>query len=117
MEKIKTMVKIAYEALDDKLAQDIKVLDIRGISVLADYFLIATGKNSNHVKTLMDYVEEKMNEADFETKNVEGTHSGSWVLIDFNDIIVHIFDSENRAFYDLERIWSDGKVIENVEDL
>ncbi len=117
MEKIKEILKVAYDALDDKLAEDIKVLDISEISVLADYFIIATGKNPNHVKTLVDYVEEKVNLAGVETKNIEGTHSGSWVLVDFSDIIVHIFDKENRSFYDLERIWADGKLIENVEEL
>ncbi len=117
MDKIKEIVKVAYDALDDKLAEDVKVLDISGVSVMADYFLIATGKNPNHVKTLVDFVEEKVNKAGFDTKNIEGTHSGSWVLLDFSDIIVHIFDKENRSFYDLERIWADGKVIEDVKDL
>ncbi len=117
MEEIKKIVKVAYEALNDKLAEDIKILDISEVSVMADYFIIATGKNPNHVKTLIDFVEDKVNEAGFATKNIEGTHSGSWVLIDFSDIIVHIFDRQNRSFYDLERIWADGKTIEDIEEL
>ncbi len=117
METIKDMVKIAYTALDDKQGEDIRILDISGISVLADYFIIAHGNNSNHVRSLIDFTEEKLNKAGFETKNIEGNHNGSWVLMDFKDIIVHVFDKENRSFYDLERIWADGKVIENIEEL
>ncbi len=117
METIKDMVKIAYSALDDKQGEDIRILDISGISVLADYFIIAHGNNSNHVRSLIDFTEEKLNKAGFETKNIEGNHNGSWVLMDFKDIIVHVFDKENRSFYDLERIWADGKVIENIEEL
>lgn len=117
METIKDMVKIAYTALDDKQGEDIRILDISGISVLADYFIIAHGNNSNHVRSLIDFTEEKLNKAGFKTKNIEGNHNGSWVLMDFKDIIVHVFDKENRSFYDLERIWADGKVIENIEAL
>ena len=117
MKEIKDMVKIAFEALDDKMGEDIRVLDISGISVMADYFIIAHGNNSNHVRALTDFTEEKLNKAGFETKNIEGNHKGSWVLMDFKDIIVHVFDKDSRVFYDLERIWADGKVIENVDDL
>lgn len=117
MEAIKDMVKIAYDALDDKIGEDIKVLDISNISVLADYFIIAHGNNPNHVRSLIDYTEEKLNKAGYETKNIEGNHNGSWVLMDFKDIIVHVFDKESRVFYDLERIWADGHVIEDIESL
>ena len=117
MSDIKDMVRIAYDALDDKLGEDIRILDISNISVIADYFLIAHGNNPNHVKSLIDFTEEKLNKAGYDTKNIEGNHNGSWVLMDFKDIIVHVFDKENRSFYDLERIWADGKVIENLEDL
>jgi len=117
MNTINEMVKIAYKALDDKLGEDIRVLDISGISTMADYFIIAHGNNSNHVRSLIDFTEEKLNKAGFDTKNIEGNHNGSWVLMDFKDIIVHVFDKDSRMFYDLERIWADGKVIEDVEAL
>ncbi len=117
MEKIKDMVRLAHEALDDKLGEDIRILDISGISVIADYFVIAHGNNPNHVRSLIDFTEEKLNKAGFDTKNIEGNHNGSWVLMDFKDIIVHVFDKENRSFYDLERIWADGKVIEDIKDI
>ncbi len=108
MEQALDMVKIAYQALDDKLAEDIKVIDIRGISVVADYFMIANGTNKNQVQAIVDNVQEELEKAGYQMKQMEGYRGGSWVLLDFNDIIIHVFDKENRLFYDLERIWKDG---------
>ena len=105
------MAKAAYEALEDKQGQEIKVLDIHEISVLADYFLIAHGNNPNHVKALIDSVEDKLAELGYTPNHVEGYQEGTWVLLDFGRIIVHVFHKEARLFYDLERIWSDGKTI------
>lgn len=116
MTPINEMVTIAHKALDDKQGEDIRVLDISGISTLADYFIIAHGNNTNHVRSLIDFTEEKLNKAGYETKNIEGNHNGSWVLMDFKDIIVHVFDKDSRMFYDLERIWADGKVVK-ITDL
>lgn len=116
MEQSKKMAKIAYEALSDKKGEDIKVIDISEISVLADYFIIANGTNESQVRALVDNVEEQLGKAGFDAKQREGYGSGSWVLLDFNEIIVHVFDKENRLFYNLERIWRDGKEM-NLEDL
>lgn len=116
MEESKLMAKLAYEALEDRKGEDIKVIDISQISVLADYFIIANGSNDNQVKALVDSVEEKLGKAGYEAKQREGYGLGSWVLLDFGEIIVHVFDKENRLFYDLERIWRDGKTIE-IKDL
>ncbi len=106
------MAKAAYNALEDKQGEEIKVLDIHEISVLADYFLIAHGNNPNHVKTLIDAVEDKMAELGYTPDHVEGYHEGTWVLLDFGRIIIHVFHKEARLFYDLERIWSDGKTVD-----
>lgn len=116
MDQAKEMARIAYEALNDKKGEDIKIIDIAGISVMADYFLIANGNSDSQVRALVDHVEEEMQKAGYSVKQREGYGSGSWVLMDFGDIIVHIFDKENRLFYDLERIWRDGKLmdIENI---
>lgn len=114
MEKAKKnneMLKIAYEALDSKLAEDIRILDISEVTVLADYFIIAHGNNSNHVKALIDETDRLLSKAGYEPKNVEGYHSSSWVLLDYGELIIHIFGKEDRYFYDLERIWADGKEI------
>ena len=116
MEQSKQMAKLAYEALDEKIGEDIKVIDISEISVLADYFIIANGTNESQVRALVENVEEKLSKAGFEAKQREGYGLGSWVLLDFGEIIVHVFDKENRLFYDLERIWRDGKLI-NAEEL
>lgn len=106
------MAKIAYNALDEKKGEDIKVIDISGISVMADYFIIANGNSITQVQALVDNVEEKMNQAGFIMKRKEGNRSSTWVLLDFGDVVVHVFDNEDRLFYDLERIWSDGKTVE-----
>ena len=116
MEQSKLMAKLAYHALDEKKGEDIKVIDISQVSVLADYFIIANGSNANQVNALVDSVEEELAKAGFETKQREGYGLGNWVLLDFGEIIVHVFDKENRLFYDLERIWRDGKIVE-VEQL
>ena len=108
----KEMAKIAYHALDEKKGEDIRIIDIAGISVLADYFIIANGSSESQVQAMVDNVEEEMHKAGYSLKQREGYGSGNWVLLDFGDVIVHVFDKENRLFYDLERIWRDGKVID-----
>lgn len=113
--KSKEMVKLTVAALEDKKAEDIKVIDITEVSVLADYFVIASGTNRNQVQAIVDNVEEMLGKAGHTCKQVEGYQSANWILLDYGDIIVHIFDSENRLFYDLERIWRDGKTIDANE--
>ncbi len=110
------MAKLAVQALEDKKALDIKVIDISNVSVLADYFIIASGTNRNQVQALVDNVDETLGRAGFPPKQVEGYKTANWILLDFNDIIVHVFDSENRLFYNLERIWRDGQEV-SIEDL
>ena len=116
LDQAKKMAKLAYHALDDKKGEDVKIIDISGVSVLADYFIIANGTNQSQVQALVDNVEEEMHRAGFPLKQREGYGNGNWVLLDFGDIIVHVFDKENRLFYDLERIWRDGNTVE-VENL
>lgn len=112
----KEMAKLAIIALEDKKAEDIRVIDISEISVLADYFIIADGNNRNQVQAMIDNVEETLGKAGYTPKQIEGYQNANWVLMDYSDIIVHVFDKENRLFYDLERIWRDGKAI-SVEEL
>ncbi|MBQ8803579.1 MAG: ribosome silencing factor [Tyzzerella sp.] len=116
MEQSRKMAKIAYEALDERKGEDIKIIDISSVSTIADYFIIANGTNDNQVRALVDNVEDKLAKDGFYAKQREGVGLGSWVLLDFGEIIVHVFDKENRLFYDLERIWRDGKLVE-VESL
>ena len=114
-QSIKKMAALAIKALEDKKAEDITVIDISEISVLADYFVIAGGNNVNQLQTLSDTVEETLERAGYPLKQVEGYQSANWILLDFRDIIVHIFDKENRLFYDLERIWCDGRKVDPAE--
>ena len=110
------MATIAIAALDDKKAKDIKVIDISNVSVMADYFIIASGTNRNQVQAMANSVEEKLHEQGIHPRQVEGYQAANWILMDFNDIIVHVFNEEDRLFYNLEKIWMDGKVIA-IEDL
>ena len=112
----KEMAKIACMALEDKKGQDIKIINIEEISVIADYFILASGSNKNQVQALVDNVQESLGKAGFHAKQVEGYQTGNWILLDYHDIIIHIFNEEDRLFYDLERIWKDGKDI-SVEEL
>jgi len=108
----KEMVKLAYQALSDKKAIDIRIIDISAISTIADYFIIANGSNSNQIGALVDNVEESLYKAGFRGHRKEGYRNDSWILLDYNDLIIHIFDDKNRSFYNLERIWSDGKAVD-----
>ena len=108
----KEMVKIAINALEEKKAENIRVIDISKVSVLADYFIIAEGKNRNQIQALTDSVEKDLGKAGTAPKQIEGYDSANWILMDYSDIIVHIFDNENRLFYDLERIWRDGVCVD-----
>ena len=106
------MARLAIEALEDKKAEDIRVIDISEVSVLADYFIIAGGNNPSQIQAMCNQVEEKLGRAGAPPKQIEGYDTANWVLLDFGDVIVHIFDKENRLLYNLERIWRDGKQVE-----
>lgn len=109
------MADIAYKALEEKKAEDIRIIDISEISVIADYFIIASGSNPNQLQAMQENVDEQLYQAGYHAKQVEGNQRSSWILMDYNDIIVHIFSREDRLFYDLERIWRDGKDISPEE--
>ena len=117
-ERSKKMASLAYHALEDKKAMDISAIDIGQVSVVADYFIIASGDNRNQVQAMADNVEEVLGRAGYIPKDMEGYRNANWILLDFGDLVVHIFDRENRVFYDLERIWRDGKrtTIEELEE-
>ena len=111
MSVTRTMIKNTVDALEDKKGEDIKIIDISEVSSIADFFVLASGSNRSQVQAMADYVEEKMHKAGFHLKQIEGYDGAGWILMDFADIVVHIFDRENRDFYDLERIWKDGKIV------
>ena len=113
MEKMtaKEAAALAVKALDSKMGVDIQLIEITDVSTLADYFLICTASSSTHVKTLSDAVEEAMDNAGEPMLSREGHRSGTWVLMDFGCVVVHVFTQETRAFYNLERLWQDGKQV------
>lgn len=117
MNTSKEMVKLAFAVLEEKKGENIQIIDIQEISVLADYFIIASGTNPNQVQAMADQVEEDLGKAGYELKQVEGYRTANWILMDYKDIIVHVFCREDRLFYDLERIWRDGKTIVNIDEL
>lgn len=116
MDRAKLIVKKAYDALNDKKGEDIKIIEIGKLSTVADYFIIANGSNAPHVESLVDNVEEELLKENIHAERIEGVKSSGWILMDYNDVVVHVFSKEDRLFYDLERIWRDGKEID-VETL
>ncbi len=111
MDDSKKMVKLAYEALEDKKGEDIQIIEIKDISIIADYFIIANGTNASQVDALVSSVTDKLGRNGYETKRIEGIRSASWILLDYGDVVVHVFSKEDRLFYNLERIWRDGKTV------
>ena len=109
LENAKQMARIAYQALTEKKGEDVRAIQITEIATFADYFIIADGTNPSQVGALVDNVEEKMSKAGYEPKRIEGIRNSNWILMDYGDIIVHVFLKEDRLFYDLERYWKDGK--------
>lgn len=108
---IERKLSLIVDACEDKNGIDIKVLKIDKLTSIADYFVIVSGNSSNQVMAIADAVEDKVlkeEEVDFAK---EGHRSGRWILLDFNDIIVHVFHKEQREFYNLERLWADGEEI------
>lgn len=98
--------------LDSKKGVGIKIIGIEEISSLTDYLIIATGTSSTHVKALAEEVEEELKKIGVAPTHIEGHRSNSWILIDYDNVIVHVFSEEARDFYDLEHLWKDGKEIE-----
>lgn len=112
MDISKNIAKIAYDALSEKKGEDIRVIEIGDISIIADYFIIANGTNASQVSALVDSVQNELTKNGYEPKRIEGIHNSSWVLMDYGDVIIHVFSKDDRLFYDLERVWRDGKIVE-----
>ena len=104
-------LRAAVDAIDDRKGVKLQVIDLRGLSDAADYFVIASGTSDAHVRGIADGVVRAMDAAGVSAHHVEGVHSGRWVLLDFNDLIVHLFHPETRAFYQLERLWQDAPTL------
>ena len=112
MLKPKEMALIAAKALDAKKGKNIKVLEIDKVTTLADYFVICTGGSNTQINALCDEVESKLTAAGEEPLHREGYRGGTWVLLDYGCIAVHVFSAEAREFYSLEHVWADGREID-----
>ena len=111
----KELTKLAVAALEDRKAEDVTVIDISEISPIADYFIIANGTNQNQLQAMRDAADEALYKAGVKGQQIEGNQRSTWILMDYGDIIIHIFSKEDRLFYDLERTWRDGKVVDVSE--
>ncbi len=101
----------AAMALDEKKGDNIKIIEIDKISTLADYFVIADGANAPQVEALVDNVEEQLLKLGRSPKRVEGIKNCGWILLDYEDVVIHVFSKQDRLFYDLERVWRDGTTL------
>lgn len=104
----------AVKAADDKRAEDIIVLNMKGISLIADYFIICHGNSDKQVQAIAREIREKALEQGYDLKRMEGFDEARWVLIDIGDVVVHVFHREERSYYNLERLWGDAP-IENIQ--
>lgn len=111
------ILEIAVRAIDSKRGENIKIIKIDELTVIANYFIIANGNSTTQVKALADEVEFKLSQAGLEPKRTEGYQGANWIVLDYIDVVIHIFHKETRDFYDLERLWQDGVEISPEEFL
>ncbi|ASS74760.1 ribosome silencing factor [Tumebacillus algifaecis] len=113
-DRVLEWARYAADAVADKKANDVVVLDIQGLSVIADYFVICSGNSNTQVQAIAKGVREKLAKRGIFIKAIEGYDEARWVLLDFGDVVVHVFRQEEREFYNLERVWGDAKQLSNV---
>ena len=106
------ILEVVVKAADDKLAEDITVLDVRGLTTLGDYFVIMNGRNERQMGAIIDGIVDEAHKNKIEIKNQEGKDSGNWVLLDLADVVVHVFSSGERSYYNLEKLWSDAPIVD-----
>ena len=114
MKTPKEIAELAVKALDGKNARDIRLLRTTDVTVLADYFVICTATSTTQIKTLADACEAALEEAGETKLHREGYRSGSWVLLDFGSVVIHLFMDEARRFYNLERLWADAEEVDTT---
>lgn len=112
---VEQTVKLAYEAIEDKQGEDTKILKIGKISSLAEYFLITSASNERQVKSIADNIEAVLENKGSYVRSKEGMTTSNWILLDYGDFMVHVFKTEEREFYNLERLWKDAPYIEPAE--
>ena len=110
--ELEKKVELIVNCYDDKKAHDIVAMEVGELTSVADYFVIGSAPSSTQVKAIADEIEEKMEKAGFRAVHREGYNSAMWILLDYSDIVCHIFNDETRKFYDIERLWSDAKKLD-----
>ena len=108
MKEPREIALLAAQAMDEKMAQDILLLSVGHLTVIADYLLIGSGRSVPQVKTLVEFVEEKLEQQGVFARRKEGAQEGRWAVLDYGSVIVHVFHEQERAYYGLERLWEDG---------
>lgn len=106
------MARLAYQAIEEKKGLNPVILDLRGITLIADYFIITSGTSTTQVQAIANRVEELLKDEGVKPLNIEGLNSARWVLLDYGSVVVHVFLEEERDFYDLERLWGDAKIVD-----
>ena len=112
---LEEQIKIVVKALEEKKAGDVRIIEIGDISPIADYFIICDGQNTPQVEAMVDNVKDKLFAEGIEPKRIEGMKNAGWILMDYGDVVVHVFSKQDRLFYDLERVWRDGKTVSAEE--
>lgn len=112
MKDSKQLLEVVVKACDSKRAEDILALDVSEVSLLADYFVICNGSSDRQLKAIVDAVDEDVEKAGFTVKRIEGKDGGKWILVDLGDVVVHVFSSSERAFYNLEKLWRDAPLVD-----
>ena len=110
-----TLLNITYKAIDDKRGEDILALNMQGISLLADYFIIAEGSSERQVQAIAREIKAQAEEAGDEVKKLEGLDTARWILVDMGDVVAHIFHKDERAYYNLERLWGDAPQLDAIQ--
>ena len=108
-------IKIAVKALDAKRAEDIRVLKVTDLTILGDYFIIANGNSTTHTKTLAEEAEFQLSQHGVEPHHTEGMNGSNWYILDYTDVIIHVFYQETREFYRLEQLWADAEQVDISE--
>ncbi len=111
------LVKAAVQSLDEHKAEDVHVLKVSDITSLADYFILATGNSTTHVRALVDYLDTDLSKRDFKPSRTEGYQSSLWTVLDYGAVVVHVFAQDTRRFYDLERLWQDAQTVSTASFL
>lgn len=112
---VKALLETVVRAADDKRAEDIVALDMNGVSLLADYFVVASGNTERQVQAIVDEIDDKVEEAGGTVKSIEGKKGSKWILMDLGDVVVHVFTPEERANYKLEHFWQDAPEVDVSE--